>query len=126
MKTVSISSTVKTHPVWPYEEMKNAILGKKYTLSLAFVGAARAQRLNISYRGKDYIPNVLSFPLEQEVGEIFICPPVAAKEAKHFNLSPRGYVAYLFIHGLLHLKGLPHGATMDAQEQKYLRKFNIS
>lgn len=126
MKTVSISSTVKSHPVWPYEDMKNTILGKKYQLSLTFIGSARAQKLNIEHRNKEYVPNVLSFPLTDAVGEIFICPAVSDKEAKNFDLSPRGYIAFLFIHGLLHLKGLPHGDTMGTQEQKYLRKFNIS
>ena len=106
--------------------MKDTILGKKYQLSLTFIGPDRAKRLNMEYRNKDYIPNVLSFPLDETTGEIYICPEVSKKEAKNFDLTPRGYMAYLFIHGLLHLKGLPHGDTMDTLERKYVRKFNIS
>ncbi|MCA9357370.1 rRNA maturation RNase YbeY [Candidatus Nomurabacteria bacterium] len=126
MKTLSITSTVKNHPTHPYEEMKKKILGAKYELSLAFVGKARAAKLNLDYRQKTYTPNVLSFPLTESAGEIIICPQVAKNEAKQHNLSIDGYIAFLFIHGLLHLKGLDHGDTMDKQEQKYLKLFNIS
>jgi rRNA maturation RNase YbeY len=69
---------------------------------------------------KSYTPNVLSYPLTDETGEIFICPTVAQKEAHKFNLSYEGYVAYLLIHGLLHLKGYDHGDTMEKLERKYV------
>jgi probable rRNA maturation factor len=121
----SINSTVAEYPTFPYLEIKEAIVGKKYITSLNFVGAKRAQSLNIAYRQKDYVPNVLSFPLDENTGEVFICLEVAKKEAKNFNLSPEGYVAFLFIHGLLHLKGHDHSDKMDALEQKYLKKFAI-
>lgn len=126
MSTFSLASTVKSYPVFPYETMKNDILGKRYNLSLQFVGPARAQKLNATYRQKTYTPNVLSFPLTEDTGEIFICPQVAAKEAAKYNLSVSGYVAYLFIHGLLHLKGFDHSDDMDKQEKRYLRKYAIS
>jgi probable rRNA maturation factor len=127
MTHFSLSSTVRSYPTsWPYETIKDAILGKSYTLSLAFVGSKRAQALNISYRQKDYVPNVLSFPLDAHTGEIFICPEVARKQAKDFNLSVEGYIVYLFIHGCVHLKGYDHGDTMDKLEQKFLKKFHIS
>lgn len=126
MTTLSLSSTVRTYPDFPYETIKNAILGKTYLLSLTFVGEARAQKINITTRNKDYIPNVLSFPLDTSAGEIYICPEVAKRQAKDFNLSVDGYIAYLFIHGCVHLKGHDHGATMDKMEQKYLKQFQIS
>jgi probable rRNA maturation factor len=126
MTTLSLSSTVRTYPTWPYETIKNTILGKSYQLSLTFVGEARAQKLNITTRNKDYIPNVLSFPLDTNAGEIYICPEVAKRQAKDFNLSIEGYIAYLFIHGCVHLKGHDHGDTMDKLEQQYLRQFHIS
>ena len=106
--------------------MKNAILGKRYDLSLSFVGPTQAKKLNEQYRKKDYVPNVLSFPLDATHGEIIICPVVAKTQAKDFDLSVEGYIAYLFIHGLVHLKGHDHGATMDRLEQKFLRQFSIS
>jgi probable rRNA maturation factor len=126
MSTFSISSTIKKYPQrLPLKEIKNKILGKRYELSLVFVGKTRAQALNEAYRQKNYTPNVLSFPLSDEAGEIFICPEVAKREAVKFELSERGYIAYLFIHGCLHLKGYDHGDTMDKLEQKYLKAFNI-
>lgn len=124
--SVSITSTVAHYPSFPYEKMKNAIMGARYELSLSFVGATRAQSLNMKYRKKSYVPNVLSFPLTDGVGEIIICPAVAKGEAKKFNLSVDGYIAYLFIHGLVHLKGHDHGDTMDKLEKKFLRQFNVS
>ncbi len=120
-----VSHSVRSYPSLPYEEMKDVILGKKYTLSLTFVGATRAQKLNKTYRNAEYIPNVLSFPLDKNVGEIYITPSVAEREAPKFSLSPRGYVGYLFIHGLLHLKGYPHGATMERAEKKYSTLFKL-
>jgi len=127
MNTLTITSTAKKYPTHhPYEMMKKKILGAKYELSLAFVGKTRAAKLNQAYRNKTYTPNVLSFPLTENAGEIIICPQVANKEAVKFNLSTDGYIAFLFIHGLLHLKGHDHSDTMDALEQKYLKTFNIS
>jgi len=126
METFSITSTVKKYPVHEYQAIKDAILGKRYTLSLVFIGTKKATRLNEQYRQKTYSPNVLSFPLDACTGEIFICPRVAQTQAAKYNLSKDGYVAFLFIHGLLHLKGHDHSDTMDAQEQKYLTRFNIS
>jgi len=127
MESFTISSTVKKYPTQhPYQEMKKKILGAKYELSLAFVGKARAAELNKTYRHKTYSPNVLSFPLTESAGEIVICPQVALAEAKKFNLSVDGYIAYLFIHGCLHLKGLDHGDEMDKLEKKYLKLFAIS
>lgn len=127
MSLFSITSTVRAYPTrLPYPAMKDTILGTRYELSLVFVGAQRATSLNQAYRNKSYVPNVLSFPLHNTAGEIFICPAVAAREAKKFNLSTNGYIAYLFIHGCLHLKGHDHGDTMDRLERKYCKAFNIS
>ena len=126
MKGVAISKTTKESiPKWPYEAIKNDILGKSYELSLTFVGTKKAQSLNITYRNKSYIPNVLSFPLTEKVGEIYICQKAAAPQAKDFSLTERGYLAYLFIHGCVHLKGHDHGPAMEKMEQRYLKKYSI-
>lgn len=126
MTNFSITNTTRSvYPKHPYEEIKNDVLGQTYELTLNFVGGTRAQKLNAAYRNKTYTPNVLSFPLDPKVGEIYITPTIAKKEAHKFDLTPKGYIAYLFIHGCLHLKGLPHGAHMEKQEQKYLKKYNL-
>ena len=124
--SVTVSKTIKKAPrAHPYEKMAQDILGKSYEVSLVFVGEKRAQSLNQQYRHKSYVPNVLSFPLTEKAGEIYICPQVAQKEAKNFDLSPHGYIGYLFIHGLLHLKGHDHGATMEKAEARYISKYNL-
>jgi len=125
MEHFGITSTVRAYPTLPYELIKNDILGKKYTLSLAFIGGTRAQALNATHRGKDYTPNVLSFPLDTGIGEVFITPTIAEKEASKFSMTPKGYVGFLFIHACLHLKGLDHGDTMDKAEKKYCSKYNL-
>ena len=124
---VTISHTTrKQPPKIEAEAITTAIAGKHYDLSLVFVGATRAQTLNEAYRNKTYVPNVLSFPLDDRKGEVYICPTVAKHEAKKFSLSYRGYITYLLIHGLLHLKGHVHGATMERLERKYLKQFAVT
>ena len=130
MPPFSITQTVKTIPHFPYETVKNDILGKKYSLSLSFVGPTRAQKLNQQYRKKTYTPNVLSFPLDAQTGEIVICPEIARKEHKSYHLSVDGYIAFLFIHGLLHLKGHDHhtepeALAMEKLEKRYLAKYSV-
>lgn len=125
MEYFSLSHTTKTFPKHPYARIKNDILGKRYMLSLSFVGATRAREINIATRNKGYVPNVLSFPLSKEAGEIYIAPITAHSEAKKFDLTKDGYIAYLYIHGLLHLKGYDHGDAMERLEKKYLAKYDI-
>jgi probable rRNA maturation factor len=102
------------------------ILGSNYELSLTFIGETRARTLNQQLRGKDYTPNVLSFPLSKHMGEIYICPGVAEIEASKFAMTPSRYIIFLFIHGCLHLKGYDHGATMDSLESKYIKKYRLA
>lgn len=120
-----VAHTTRTYPHLQFEAIKDTILGKRYELSLTFIGSTRAAQLNTEYRNKSYVPNVLSFPLDTKMGEIFITPAVAKKEARKFDLSYNGYVTYLFIHGCLHLKGLDHGPKMDALEEKYKKQFKV-
>ncbi|MCF7816234.1 MAG: rRNA maturation RNase YbeY [Candidatus Pacebacteria bacterium] len=120
-----ISTTAREYPKLDFHQMKDAVLGRSYTLSLTFVGKKRAQQLNKQHRGASYTPNVLSFPLTDSVGEIYITPVVAKTESSKYGMTPRGYIGYLFIHGLLHLKGYPHGDTMDRAEKKYTSRFNL-
>jgi probable rRNA maturation factor len=125
MTTVAIAHTTKTYPRLPFDDIKNAILGKRYELSLVFVGKTTAKHYNETYRQKSYVPNVLSFPLAAGVGEIVICPAVAKRECKKHNMTYRGFIGYLFIHGCLHLKGYDHSDTMERVEQRYLTAYHL-
>ena len=109
-----INKTKSTLPRVSFVNIKNAALGKDYWLSLVFIGKEKSSKLNFAYRGKNKPANVLSFPLDKKTGEIFICPAIAKKE-----------VSSLFIHGMLHLKGMPHGSTMEKAEAKIRRKFGV-
>lgn len=123
--SITVTHTTRTAPPKiPYTQIANTIAGKTYDLSVVFVGEYKAQQLNKVHRNKSYIPNVLSFPLNKTMGEIFICPKVAKRQAKDFGLSYTNYVTYLLIHGILHLKGYDHGDTMDKLERKYLAAFS--
>lgn len=127
MQDFTLTSTVKQYPErQPYASIKRKILGARYELSLVFIGKTRAITLNRKSRHKTYAPNVLAFPLTNTTGEVFICPEAANREAKHFGLSAEGYIAYLFIHACLHLKGHEHGDTMEKLERKYTRAFGIT
>ena len=74
-------------------------------------------------RNKSYVPNVLSYESGKNSGEIIICLSVAKQQASSYDLSYRNFTAFLFIHGLLHLKGLPHGSTMEQHERTLLKRF---
>ncbi len=105
------------------EKLRKEILKEKYSLSVNFISPKEAKVLNEKYRNKDYTPNILSFPLSKNEGEIFICLSVAKKEAKEFSLSYQDFLKLLLVHGTLHLKGLDHGDKMDRQEKEIFKKF---
>ena len=112
-------------PNLPFSVFKDAVLGKDYNLSLVFVGSTTAKKLNKTYRDKDYATDILSFPLDKKNGEIFINPQKAKIKAKEFNREYSNYIAFLFIHGLHHLKGMDHGSTMERAEEKIRKMFSI-
>lgn len=123
---VSIRNSTKGKvPTLPFVEMKNKILGKEYELSIVFLGTKMAQKINIESRGKDYIPNTLSFPYEKDSGEILICPIVVEKQANESGSKYKDYLAFIVIHSMLHLKGFDHGVKMESLEKKYLKEFGF-
>lgn len=104
----------------PFTRLKNSALGQDFELSLVFIDNIFSRRLNRTYRGKNKPTNILSFPLTKKSGEIFIDLVTSKKDAKKFEMSFRNFVTFLFIHGLLHLKGMRHGYTMERKELKLL------
>jgi len=109
----------------PFDKIKEAALGKKYNLSLVFIGDKRSRFLNKTYRQKDKPTNILSFTLDKNEGEIFINLAKAKKEAKQFERNFKNFVAFLFIHGLMHLKGFDHGSRMEKAEEKLRKQFGV-
>jgi probable rRNA maturation factor len=105
------------------------------TVCIRIVGAAASRRLNAGYRGKDKPTNVLSFPaapIERELGgslgDLVICAPVVAAEARAQHKALAGHWAHMVVHGVLHLHGYDHGnarqaRVMEGLEVEILRSF---
>lgn len=93
-----------------------AALGRAANVTVRYVGAAEGRRLNREFRGKDYATNVLTFLYEDRPlrGDIVICAPVVAREAREQSKSLRAHHAHLLVHGLLHLQGYDHEREADA------------
>lgn len=129
--TVSIRNTTRgTLPRVPFERIAHEILGQRYDLSLVICGDALARRINIESRKKTYKPNVLSFPLDHHEGEIFLNIRKAEREARQLGITARERIAFLFIHGCLHLKGMDHTNdtethAMETQEATILHAFGF-
>jgi probable rRNA maturation factor len=119
------NKTKSTLPRVHFASMKEAVLGEKYTLSLVFIREKKSSELNFSYRHKNEPTNILSFPLDKNNGEIFITLSLTRKESRKFLRKPDNFVAFLFIHGLLHLKGMKHGSTMEKAEIKLRKQFLV-
>ncbi len=110
-----------------FESVKEAILGKKYELSIAYVSSNVSRDLNRAYRGKDKPTNILSFPLDKTSGELVINLPQVKKDAPAFGFGKnyKTFLGFLVIHGMLHLKGFEHGSKMESMEKKYCKKFGF-
>jgi len=123
---VTITNETKRNiPDVPWDVIARAILGSKYELSLVFPSKKTATKLHLDWKGKSGPANILSFPLEPNVGEIFISLDQAVTECKKFDRTYENYVGFLFIHGCAHLAGHVHGTKMELFEQQFRKKFGI-
>ncbi|HEY4488564.1 MAG TPA: rRNA maturation RNase YbeY [Candidatus Paceibacterota bacterium] len=120
------NTTRGTLPRIPFERLAQSALGSRYELSLVICGDALARGMNREHRGKIYAPNVLSFPLSRTEGEIFINIRAAEREAKKYAVSVSERLALLYVHGLFHLAGMRHSASMDSKERTLLKKFGFA
>ena len=109
----------------PFAQMKEAILGKEYELSLVIVTSKEMAKLNLVYRNKVGSTDILSFPIDKDSGEIFISLKESKSEAKKFDRIFENFLQFLFIHGCTHLKGMTHGSRMEREERKYRKIFNV-
>lgn len=132
-------------------------------LSLLFVAEAEMAELNERHMGSEGPTDVLAFPLEEEglepgrwpdngtagpdrpgplpddmpllLGDVVICPSVAARQAPehagsaHHAGRVEDEIALLVVHGILHILGMDHAApdettTMQALERDLLGRFH--
>ena len=96
-------------------------------LVIRVVDCAESQALNSEYRGKEKPTNVLSFPFEVPpevetnlLGDLVICAPVVADEAREQGKSLEAHWAHMVVHGVLHLRGFDHQNDQQALEMESL------
>lgn len=98
------------------KELANMILIEKgykenVELSIIFVGRNKAKRLNIEYRKKDYIPQVLGFPMSKKIdddgfirlGDIVICTQKLKYEVKFQKSTLKKILYDWLVHGVENL-----------------------
>lgn len=124
-------------------------------VSLIFADELTITSLNQQFMGKDEPTDVLSFPIDGEpeptgrvpdaggsgpgeppmpeipqlIGDIVICPAVAARNAVEHECSLEDELALLVVHGVLHLLGWDHvvdeeAERMEARERELLARHN--
>jgi probable rRNA maturation factor len=102
-------------------------------LAIRLVDEKEGRALNHHYRGKDYATNVLSFPAELPeglpkgvklplLGDLVLCAPVVAREAKEQGKPLNAHYAHLTVHGCLHLLGWDHEDPREAEAMEQLER----
>ena len=104
-------------------------------LAVRIVGAKEGRALNRHYRGKDYATNVLSFPADVAdgvklpkgvklplLGDLVLCAPVVAREAREQKKPLAAHYAHLTVHGALHLLGWDHQDAREAECMEQLER----
>lgn len=131
--------------VLAYEECED-----EFEVSISFVNNEEMRSLNKEYRNIDKETDVLSFPLvefieeelnaedenaeyiEEEIalGDIVISMEKALEQSEEYGHSFNRELAFLLIHGMLHLLGYDHdeeaseGEMFDKQEE-ILKRLNL-
>lgn len=93
----------------------------KKDLVVVFVSRSEGRLLNHKFRRRNYATDVLSFaPVEQScLGELVFCFDVIKRQAKEHKHSIQSELAYMYIHGLLHLLGFEHEKSQRAARKMY-------
>jgi rRNA maturation RNase YbeY len=99
-------------------------------ISIAFVTRAAIARLNRRYLGHGGATDVISFAFGDPllVGDIYISPDVARRNARAYGVGVREELARLVIHGVLHVVGHDHppdarsGSPMWKRQERLVRR----
>lgn len=91
-------------------------------LVVRIVDCQESARLNKRYRGRNKPTNVLSFPFDipssfpvNLLGDLVICAPLVATEARNQGKRREAHWAHLLVHGVLHLLGYAHESDEHAE-----------
>jgi probable rRNA maturation factor len=105
-------------------------------LGIRVVGSHESRELNERWRGRATPTNVLSFPAApsirgRQLGDLVVCAPVVAREAREQGKALRAHWAHMVVHGTLHLLGFDHERTADAKrmesrERALLKRLGIA
>ena len=98
-------------------------------LSLVFVDVPAMTELHVEWMDEPGPTDVLSFPMDElrpgvegqhsepgVLGDVVICPDVAAAQALTAGHSRDDEIALLLTHGILHLLGYDHGEPDEHEE----------
>lgn len=81
-------------------------------ISITFLGRDAMRRLNARYKGHDRPTDVLTFALRDGaggiIGDVYVCPWVARREARARRVGLREELVRLIVHGTLHALGRDH------------------
>jgi len=100
-----------------------AALGRDCSVTLRLVDEEEGRALNATFRQKDYATNVLTFPYDTASpleGDIALCAPVVAAEARTQGKADEAHWAHLVVHGMLHLQGHDHEDDDEARSMEAL------
>lgn len=110
--------------------------GRNGEIGIRVVGASESRALNERWRGKTGPTNVLSFPAapalrNRLIGDIVVCAPVVAREAREQGKALSAHWAHMVIHGALHLLGFDHvhkaaARRMEGRERALLARIGIA
>ena len=92
-------------------------------LSVLCVDRDAIAELNAHHMGADGPTDVLAFPMDLPgetrpgepaiLGDVVLCPQVAAEQAPAHGTSPEGEIDLLLVHGILHLLGHDHAEPAE-------------
>ena len=93
----------------------------EYEISLLITDDETIRKYNKEYRNKDRATDVLSFPIEDDIilGDVAISFETAKRQSEEAEINIDREVAFLFIHGLLHLLGYDHETSQEDEEEMF-------
>ncbi len=113
---------------------------KSTELALIICDSKTIRRLNRIYRKKNKITDVLAFGLGNlpeknlkkefisppdgilHLGDVVICYQKTKEQARKYGHSVKKELAYLLIHGILHLVGYDHKKEKDREEMEKMEE----
>ena len=103
-----------------FQRWLRAALPVSAHLTLRVVNGVEARSLNRAFRRKDYATNVLTFVYHELgaktlMGDVVLCAPVVAREAREQQKPLKAHYAHLTVHGALHLAGMEHESARAAK-----------